>query len=144
MTTDDLELRRREDSRHAENRARLALAFAEFDSTGQGAVEFGEMADFGVTFLEKPSVSTGVEIDIDALAELLELDDDEDVPLPHVTSFVTDWDLDDKGFYVGAYVAAAVSFADPLISVEVPVSVVHHFTFAGVAIKDIPIDENTT
>lgn len=144
MTTDDLELRRREDARHAENRARLAMAFAEFDSTGQGTVEFGEVADFGVTFLEKPSVSTGVEIDVDELAELLDLDDEANVPMPHVTAYVVDWDLDDKGFYVGAYVAATVSFPDPSVSVEVPVALVHHFTFAGTAIKDIPIDENTT
>ena len=143
---DDLELRRRADARHHENRARLAHAYARFATEGVGSAQFEDVVDFGLTFIEKPFVAVGAEVDLDALAEALGLDEeDEAIPMPHVSSYVVEWDRDERGFYVGAWCAGVVTF--PTGSATVPadfvLEVTHNFTFSGVALKDIPIDATT-
>ena len=78
---------------------------------------------------------------MDTRADALGLDPDDVVPLPHCTPYVTEWDQDERGFYVGAWVAVVVSFG-PLDTVDIGAQpgIEHHFTFSGIAIKDIPID----
>lgn len=143
MFVDDNEWRRAELERHRQNSARLATAWATFRSTGQGGMEFEDRCDFGLTFIEKPRVAYGSFLDLDALGELIDHEAGETPPMPSVSGFVTDWDVDARGFYVGAWVACAVRF-DALDAVDatVMVEVQHDFTFTAVAMKDLPMDES--
>lgn len=143
MFTDAFDVERRIAEKEAikENTARLASAYARYRSTGQGSKEFGRRADFGLTFIERPFVSYGCYIDTDELGDQLGLPGGADVPLPLVSGFVTDWDRDDRGFYVGAWVGCRVYFPPTdLVGYDVEVEVQHHFTFQAIAIKDVPID----
>lgn len=145
MPFEDYELERRIAAKEAtrENSARLAAAYGAYESTGQGSIVFERRTNFGLTFIEKPFVSYGSIIDLDALGELLDIPDTDDVPIPLVTGVVIEWDLNDLGHYVGAWVGARVHFpSDLLVPVdpEVKVVVEHHFTFQAIAIKDVPID----
>lgn len=135
------ERRDAERARHAENAARLAQAYWKFDSTGQGAIEFGDRVDFGLTFIEEPFVSFGAQLDLDALGDLLVTDPSETPKMPMVSGFVTAWDQDDRGFYVGAWCAVHVFFPTyTAVAADVAVEMSHHFTFTAIAIKDVPID----
>lgn len=129
--------------RHRENSARHAQAFAQFHSTGQGALEFHQRVDFRTTFIERPFVAYGSEVDVDELAELLDHDSDTNdmPPLPLACGYVTDWDTDERGFYLGAWCAVRVHFPpEAEVPTTVPVEMYHHFTFAGIAMKDVPLD----
>lgn len=139
--TYDLERRRSEVERHAENTARLALAFARFTTTGIGAVEFEERVDFGLTFIEKPFLSIGYALDLDELAETLDIDEEDTPPIPIVSGLVTEWEQDERGFYTGAWVGAAVYFPPSTIPVPATASVECevHYTFQAIAIKDVPV-----
>lgn len=136
----ELENQRSEQARHRENSARLALAFARFETTGQGTIEFEERVDFGLTFIEEPFITYGCQIDLDNLGDQLGLDEKDTPPLPQATGYVTDWDTDDRGFYTGAWMAATVY--DPTLSIPANVEILidHHFTFQAVGLKDIPLD----
>lgn len=137
----ELEERRAEIEQHAENSARLAEAFAKFDTQGQGSVEFNERVDFGLTFVEDPFVHYGAEIDLDALDDALGNEAGAMPPLPLCSGFVTKWDQDDRGFYVGCWTAVRVWFPyESNVSLNIGVPVKHHFTFKAVAIKDVPLD----
>lgn len=137
MAHDPLNARLADQQRHRENRARLAHASARFDTSGQGTVEFDECIDFGLTFTERPFIQTGWQIDLDQARDAFGLGPNEDVKLPQVTGYVTDWDKTDRDHYVGCWVAVSVLF-----SVEYPVDaqvkIFHDFTFAAIALKDIP------
>ena len=145
MSDQDIETRRAADARHRENRGRLATAHARFETTGTGSTQFEDSVEFGLTFIERPFVSMGYTIDIDALAEALGIDEeDSEVPLPQVTSYVVEWDQDERGFFTGAWCAAVVAFAPDVVLPEgFLVAVNHHFTFAATAIKDVPVDVST-
>lgn len=135
----ELEEARAELARHRENRARLAVAYARFDSDGQGTIEFETRVDFGLTFVEEPFPTYGAKVDLDALGDALGLDEDTTPPLPLSTGYVTEWDTDDRGFYTGAWVAATVW--DPsgtILDADIPIT--HYFTFQAVGMKDIPLD----
>lgn len=137
---EEQEYRRQEIDRHKENAARLAQAYAEFDTAGQGSIEFEKRVDFGLTFIEKPYISYGAIIDLDALDGLLgkESEDNGMPPLPLCSGFVTEWDRDERDMYVGCWIAARVWFpTTPFVAVDVAVNVTHHFTFAAVAMKDL-------
>lgn len=136
---DDLDRRREEAARHWENSARMAQAYAVFETTGQGTQQFEDRIDFGLTFIEKPVVSYASSIDVEALADLLGIEDETETPLPNTSGFVTHWDQDERDFYVGCWVAVRVNFpfydyVDP----ELQPDVEHHFTFSAVGMKDIP------
>lgn len=163
QTLDD---RRVELERHRENSSRMAEAEGHFQSTGIGSIEFQTRVDFGVTFVKKPVVSYGSEIDVDELSRVMDdLDDtlvailnpepDNGTPMfPLVTGFVTDWDVDTKGFYTGAWCGVRVYYpvvamgtgedgAGPSALTEVtdiPVVVLHHFRFGGIGMKDVPTE----
>ena len=140
---DDLERRRSDIERNQENSSRVAEAFARFRSTGLGSIEFGERVDFGLTFIEEPYMSYGYYIDLDDLDNLLgnELGN-ATPPLPICSGAVTDWDRDDRGFYVGAWVAVRVWFPyEANVWPEMEVEMFHHYSFKAVAMKDVPIDD---
>lgn len=154
---------RSELDRHRENSSRLAHAQGSFRSTGIGSLEFPTRVDFGVTFMTKPMVTTGNELDVDELEDLLTewanksdvtqavrdqiLPDNGTPAMPLVSAYVTDWDTDRRGYYTGAWCGIRVYYpAIPVIAEglgyqdmpDVPVVVIHHFHFSGIGMKDIP------
>jgi hypothetical protein len=139
---EDLERRREEVERHQENSARLAEAFARMKSTGQGSIEFSERVDFGLTFIEEPYMSYGCYLDLDELDDLLDNEQGTtSPPMPLCTGFVTDWDRDDRGFYVGAWVGVRVWFPyESNVWPELELEIMHHYSFKAVAIKDVPME----
>lgn len=158
----ELDNHRSELDRHQQNSSRAAEAEGYFSSTGIGSIEFDTRLDFGVTFIRKPVVSYGSEIDVDELSRvmdgldedlrtILNPDPDNGTPaFPLVTGFVTDWDTDSKGFYTGAWCGVRVYY--PVVSMTtgdtsafaevttIPVEVLHHFRFSGIGMKDIPTE----
>lgn len=131
---DDLDRRRETASRHRENSGRLAEAYADFETTGQGTHEYAERINFGLTFVDKPVPSWCCEIDMDALQRLL----GPNPALPQATPYVTDWDIDAHEMYTGCWVAARVDFhVTEMIDPSVAVVIRHVFTFSGVALKDV-------
>ena len=136
----DLEQRRADVERHAENTARIAMAFARFSTAGIGSIEFEDRVDFGLTFIEKPFLSIGYELDLDELGETLGIDEEDIPPIPIVTGLVTDWDQDERGFYVGAWVGAVVYFPPGAVTVpgDAQVDCEIHYTFTAIAMKDVP------
>lgn len=139
---DEVDHRRQKSEQNRENAARLAQSYAVFKTTGQGSHQYDEKVTFGVTFTEKPIVCYGSVLDVDDLADLLGYEDEDACPLPITSGFVVNWDQDDRGFYVGCWVAVRVNFpitdgVDPTAMPEIE----HHFTFGAIAMKDIPIDE---
>ena len=135
-----LERHRAELARHRENSARLAVAFARFTTVGQGTIEFEERVDFGLTFIEEPYITYGCQLELDELADRLEATEDTTPTLPQATGFVTEWDIDDRGFYLGAWVAATVYDPTGGITSDIEVTIDHHFTFQAIGMKDIPLD----
>lgn len=137
---EDLDARRERAAQDKENSARLAHSYATFTTTGQGSIQHPKRVAFDTTFTEKPFVQHGCVVDVDALGDALG-QDSEDVTLPLVTGYVTEWDQDDRDFYVGCWIGARVAFLpDDLVDVEAQPSIEHHFTFSAIAIKDIPTD----
>lgn len=137
----ELQRREAEIARNKENKARLAGVYAEFDTEGMGTVEFSDRINFGLRFVQKPFPAYAAEIDPDLVRDAVEDEDDGDVLLPQTSGFVTEWDRDEKGHYVGAWVAVAVTYPDS-IPVDAQIPVTHYFTFTAVAIKEIPVDAN--
>lgn len=136
---EELHRREAELGRHRENKARLANVYADFNTTGMGTVEFDKRINFGLRFTQKPFPSYGAEINPDLVRDAIEDETDSDVLLPTVSGYVTEWDNDDHGNYVGAWVAVVVQYPDT-IPVEAQIPVTHYFTFSAVAIKEIPVD----
>lgn len=143
MIFDDLEARRAEVERHQENSARVAEAFARFRSTGQGSIEFPDRVDFGLTFIEEPYMGYGGFLDLDDLDDKLENEAGTTTPpMPICTGFVTGWDRDDRGFYVGAWVGVRIWFPyEANVWPELEIEMFHHYTFKAVALKDVPTEE---
>jgi hypothetical protein len=132
-----------EANRHAENAARLAQVYATFDSKGQGSIEHDQAIVFELTFIERPTVAYGTYCDMNALDDLLALDPEvsEVTPLPVCTGYVTEWDQDERGFYLGCWIGARVYYPESdLVPIEAQPAIQHHFTFSGVAMKDVPPD----
>lgn len=140
---EDLERRRGEVERTRENSSRLAEAFAKFETTGQGTIEFEDRIDFGLTFIEEPYMAYGTQIDLDALSELLDVDPGTTPPLPLCSGMVTKWDQDDRDYYLGAWVAVIVYFP-PGDTIAVPTTIQptmqHFFSFTATAMKDVSPD----
>ncbi len=134
---DELEERQRYKDRVSENSARVAVAWATFDTVGQGSVYFDEKIDFDVTFIEQPMVAYGGTIDADELSNMQALDAGDAGILPVCCGFVTDWDTDTRGYYTGAWVAVRVYFPDG-VAIDAEVEMTHNFTFTAVALKDVP------
>jgi hypothetical protein len=105
-----------------ENTARQAESFATITSHGVGEVQHTTVVTFDCTFVEKPSVAYCFSLDGDTLI---------DGYFPTSSGAVWKWQIDSRGFYVGAYVFFVIT-GDPSYDLE------HYFTFAGIAIKDLP------
>jgi hypothetical protein len=134
MAIDPLNARIAELQRNAENKARLAHAYARFKTVGNGTFEFDQRIDFGLTFVERPFIACGWQIE--------EQGDDEGEGYPLATAYVTDWDTTDRDHYVGCWVAVTVGWPYTGATVtEFPeYKLWHDFTFSGIALKDIPLD----
>lgn len=126
--------------RNRENRGRRAGVYANYDTTGQGALLFAKRIDFGLLYIHEPWVSYGARVDIDDVRDALGLEED-DAPtaLPLSSGFVTDYDIDRSGNYVGAWVAVSVSYPDA-IPVDAQIDIRHYFSFEAIALKDVPFD----
>ena len=137
---DDLDKRRGQVEITNENRARLAQSYGSATTTGQGTVQIEDPFEFGTAFIERPFVSYAAVVDPDVLADTLGLDPST-VPMPNCSGYVVHWDQDERDFYIGAWVAVKVSFdINDLIPLDALPVIEHHFTFAAVAMKDIPVD----
>lgn len=136
-----------------------AQTYARVRTNRNGSRVVPKRIDFGLTFIEKPWVAYGVEIDLDAIEEAYEdnVEGENGVPvggefnfgdLPLCTGYVTEWDLDSHDHYIGAWVAVQVVFPDfanettNLLNFETYeqdalIPLVHHFTWSGLAIKEV-------
>lgn len=129
-----------ERSRNAENKGRRAGVYAKYSTTGQGVVEFAARVDFGLTYVEEPFMAYGAKVDMDDVRDALGLDDDQSPSaLPISSGLVTDWDLDERGHYTGAWVAVTVYYP-PSLPASAPIDMEHFFSFEAVALKNIPFD----
>jgi hypothetical protein len=135
--------------RNRENKARLAQVFAHTNTTGQGTFTFPDTIEFGLTFIEEPNMMYGCFIDQDAWEDQLEHDEEADdtLALPSTSGFVCDWIQDEKGFHIGAAVGVCVWFpvydplaTEPIVPIDSQPAIKHYFTFAGIAMKDVPLD----
>lgn len=129
----------RERERNLANKATNTGAFAKFQTTGQGAFEFEEYIDFAVAYVEEPFMSYGARIDASDLRDLLDIDDDSEVPpFPLTTGFVTEWQMDAHDLYAGAWVGVRVHFpSDIPVSTDVDVVISHYYRFEGIALKGV-------
>jgi len=125
--------------RNRENAARLCHVSSRFRTDGQGTVEFEDRVEFGVTFVERPFIQSGWQIDLDQARDALDVSSNADVNLPQATGYVTEWDMTERDHYVGCWVAVSVSY-----SVEYPadaqVRIWHDFTWSAIALKDMPTE----
>lgn len=150
---DDIDHRREARERDRENSARLAHSYAVYDTVGTGVIHHNKRIRFAVAYVERPVSQYGCEIDVDDLADQLDVAERSDVILPMTSGYVTDWDQDDRDFYTGCWVAVRVDFAMSLSFLPPPKAdgsptdyttakpaVSHHFTFSAVGLKDVPID----
>jgi hypothetical protein len=144
---DDLDRRREDQLRDRENSARLAQAYATFSTRGLGTIEFEKRVGFGLTFIERPMVSHAAYCDMEELMDdyyggAEDADGNEyTAELPVCTGYVTEWDEDERGLFVGCWIAVRVYMPidDWPDASEAPMPrIEHHFTFAGVAMKDLP------
>jgi hypothetical protein len=144
----DFEDRRSEVNRHGENTPRLAVAWADFKTTGWGEKSFEKCYNFDLTFAERPFVAHGYYViknkdpDIDEVLW--------DGRFPRAWGGVYQWRQNSRGFYTGAWVFTVVESASPFIPTTYPdpeYVIQHHFTFQGLGIKDLPdyqLDEPPT
>lgn len=130
-------------ARHAENKGRLAFASHRVSTRGQGTVEFEDVVSFGLTFVERPFISTGFQIDMDDTRDSIGAGVADNIFLPQVTAYVTDWDKTERDHFVGCWVAVCVTYPPRDVSdysAESQVTVHHDFTFSAIALKDVPVD----
>lgn len=119
-------------SQIAENGARLAWAWGSANTTGQGQVVFEDIIEFGLAFTAKPHFSYGCEV----LNRSDFVDDSGNAQVvPTASGCVYEWRKDSRDLYTGAWVAVNV-VADGTIRID------HHFTFVGVAIKDLVVNRD--
>ena len=138
---DELDARRERTNQDDENSARLAQCYALFTSTGLGSYQHPGRIAFDVTFIEKPFVSYAAAVDPEDLSDAVGFGGSDEVPLPHCTGYVTGWDQDERDLYIGCWVSVRVHYSDTDgVEADVQPEIEHHFTFAGIAMKDIPTD----
>lgn len=116
-----------------ENSARLAFAFGSAATSGWGELTLPDRIDFDTAFISEPHVAYGISLDGDKLV---------DTRFPRCTGGVYRWHINSRNLYVGAWVFCTVEDQSIYIPVEDPnhpnYDIVHHFTFIGVGIKDVP------
>lgn len=119
-----------------ENGARLARAYAKYETNGWGEVLVKQAFDFGCTFLKEPSFTSGI-----IMRGPLTIG-----RFPRVTAGVFGWKYDMRGYFTGAYVFFVVETAGfqanngVLPNQEDPnYKIAHHMTFEGISFKDFDI-----
>lgn len=123
--------------RDAENRAREAWTAHRFEVSGIGYAEFPKSAQFDLAFYKRPYVSTGICLDTDELRNVLNVSDQSDPPLPNITPFVVEYDLNDNGFYVGAWCAVNIEWPGEPPDAESGFTFEIDFVWRGIGIKDV-------
>lgn len=123
--------------RNLENKSRMAFSSHRFDVTGTGFTEFPDSAQFGLAYVSQPYVAIGYVIDSDEIRRVFSLGDDDPLPIPAITAAVTDWDLNERGFYVGAWCACNVSWPDTPPPELENFTFQVDFTWRGIGIKDV-------
>lgn len=127
-----LEARRASLAAQHENTARMAKFYATWVTKGIGEVIISECLKFSITFLHEPAFTSGI-----ALGDDVDL-----VPghFPRATCGVYEWDRNSKGYYTGAYLFFVVDTLGPGQSVgnEPSYEIIHHLTWEGTAMKDLP------
>jgi hypothetical protein len=129
-----LEMRRRRVSQDQENSARLAQTFAFYTTTGWGEFKDPEVINFDCTFIHEPYIAHGYSTNGDKLVL---------TRYPRAWGFVFQWKQDNRGYYVGAWVATVVetqAFDIPTTELDPGYSIDHSFTFTGIAIKDLQVE----
>lgn len=115
-----------------ENEAREAHSLHTLATTGVGSTIEPEPLMFPNPFVFKPALSYG--------AEVVRLPDQDLWGLPRLSGAVMRWEVNDRGFFLGAFVYVTVDL-DPLegVTPEVQPSVraEHHFRFSSLAYKDL-------
>lgn len=113
-----------------ENGARLATVIITVTSEGSGEIKHDGVLPFDCAFTEKPGIGWGMEIDSDDLVDGF---------FPRVTAGVHGWQRNAKGQYLGAYVYFTIDLPVGYDPDDVPsTSLIHTFTFHGVAMKRVP------
>lgn len=138
---DHMERRRADIARHNENRGRLAHVYARYTTRGQGTVQFDQRINFGLTYVEEPYMQYGSLIDPDAVQDVLNLGPRDDLAFPQCTGYVCEWDKDDHGHYVGAWVGVAVAFPITIVA-DAQIEVSHHFSFEATAVKSFGVPDD--
>lgn len=123
--------------RNNENVARLAVVRAQFSSAGWGEYDAEDMFEFGVSFLNEPTVGYGMALDGDTLVSLR---------YPRCTGGVYRWQTNTKDHYTGAWCFFVVDTRSPADIAGVPADspnydITHYFTFTGLAIKQLNEDK---
>ena len=121
-----------------ENGARLAWSYAKVSSTGWGEFRIPDMVRFSVSFVEEPFLTYGNYVDSNVLV---------DTRFPHALGGVYRWNTvvaaDGSLRWTGAWVYLVVETRGVQVTSVVPTDpnyqMEHHFTFAGIAIKDVPV-----
>lgn len=135
------ERRRASLARNAENASRSAFATQTFEVSGAGVIEFPKSAQFGLTFISRPTISVGCLIDMDELAAAYGLSQSATPPVPIVTGFVTEWDTNERDWFVGAWCAVNVYWNAGAPSDAFTFEI--DFTFRGIGIKDVDPEVRT-
>lgn len=137
----EMEQQRAAINRHRENAARLARSYATWTTTGWGEFRVAHCFDFDCIFTEAPIFLTGLAV-VD--------EDNEGVELvtgrfPGVTAGVWKWRLNENHYFTGAWVFFNVStIAFQMTGGAYPTTpdpnyrLVHHMSFEGIALKDVP------
>lgn len=115
-----------------ENEAREAHSLHTLESTGVGETIEPEALMFPNPFVFKPALSYGAEITV--------LPDQELWGLPRPSGAVMRWEINDRGFFLGAFVYVTVDLepAEGVTpEVQPNVRVEHHFRFSSLAYKDL-------
>jgi hypothetical protein len=114
-----------------ENSARLAQHYANYQTAGWGEFTDPHVIHFDATFYDEPWVSYGYSIDGDTLI---------DTRFPRACGFVYRWKQDERGYFLGCWLAFTVDTQSPFIPSTVPdpgYTLIHKFVFTGRALKDI-------
>lgn len=149
----DISQREIDVARDKANAGGPAQSYARVRTNFRGSRIVHKRIDFGCTFTQKPWVAYGTEIDLDAVEDALDTLQGEGLgvgstefdfaDLPQCTGYVNDWDTDSHDHYTGCWVCVQVTYPTNLTTggeggtTNVKIPLVHHFTFAALALKDV-------
>lgn len=146
MTVEDpyrqMERLRAERDRHKENSARTAFAWGFGVTRGVGETRFTKRISFNLAFIQEPAISYGYAVE--AVANNSDYGDVlVDNRFPRCVGGVYDWQLDSRGFYLGAWAFAVVQTLDTAnfkgaVLPEPGYTIRHSFGFTGLAFKALP------